>query len=254
MDLRTLRENFETAPPKGRRCRPFVFLTLFALLLSGSLSLAKAEVPMGDSQFKSLRIEYEINGEHQNGHETFVQKEKKTFRDTFIATKILYQKYEEHSLEIDDGVFFYRINLIDNTGIKIPSINKLKEQIIEANPHLYKTGQLPSPLRVTPAKGKLDKTETVQGRECAVYVSNNQLLYIWSDVVLKQVWEVVGKTTKEATKLELDGDVSDTAFDVPPGIRFQEPVNDSSDTSVPRLPADSSNGGASKSIAPDIAK
>ncbi len=209
---------------------------------------------MGACQFKSLRVEYEIHGEHQSGRETFIQKEKKTSRETFITTKVLYQKYEEHNLEIDDGIFFYHINLIDKTGIKIPSINKLKEQMIEANPHLYKTGHLPSPLLVTPSKGKFDKTETVQGKECAVYVSNNQLLYIWQDIILKQVWEVVGKTTKTATKLELNVDVLDSDFKIPPGIRFQEQTSFSLDTNIPSFPADSSSGDASKSIAPDTAK
>jgi hypothetical protein len=205
--------------------KSLVFSTLFAFFLSSALGLAKAEIPMGADRFKSLWIEYKIEGEHQSGRETFIQKEKKTSRETHIITKVLYQQYEEHNLEIDDGDFFYCINLIDKTGIKIPSINKLKEQMVESNPHLYKTGQLPSPLHVTPSKGKLEKTEMVQGKECAVYVSNRQVLYIWQDLILKQEWEMVGKSTKAATKLELNANVSDSIFEIPPGILFQDPTH-----------------------------
>jgi hypothetical protein len=193
---------------------------LYFTFFSGYPITPKAEIPMGADRFDSIKIVYSINGKFQNGRETFIQKEGKTYREVFLETKILANTYHEHTLEIDDGVHFYRINLINNTGIKLPSLNKLKKEMIDKNPHLFKSGEN-HPLRITPSKGMLDISETIQGKECRSYLHNNKIIFIWEDIILKEIWEVFGKTVKKAESLEIDGTIDDSVFQIPEGLTFK---------------------------------
>jgi len=195
-------------------------LLLYFMVFSGYPITPKAEIPIGANKFDSLKISYSISGKFQNGHETFIQKSDKTFRETYLETKILANTFHEHILEIDDGQYFYRINMINKTGIKLPSLNKLKKEMIKKNPHLFKDGKH-HPLRITPSKGMLDISETIQGKECRSYLHNNKIIFIWEDIILKEIWEVFGKTIKEADTLEVDIQIDDSVFQIPEGLHFQ---------------------------------
>jgi hypothetical protein len=206
----------------------FLFNILFFIGFSSYHSLAKAEVPMGANKYQTLKIVYSVSGEHQKGEEIFIQKEGMTYREVNIRTKLLKKEYTEHTIEIDDGIFFYRINVLDKTGIKLPSINQIKKQMIRNNPHLFGDGKK-TPLTISPSQGLLKKTEPVLGRECRIYLHHNQMMYIWDEIVLKEIDDIFGKTVKEAKTLDLDIPIEDSFFRVPEGIHFPKviPINQS---------------------------
>lgn len=207
---------------KIHRLKKIIILFIFvSMILYGYSMSPKAEIPMGANKFKSIKINYSVKGKYQNGYENFIQKNDKTYRETYLQTKILANTFKEHTLEIDDGVTFYRINLINNTGIKLPSLNKLKKEMIQKNPHLFKDGKH-HPLRITPTKGKLKLKETIQGKECESYLHNNKIIYIWEDIILQEVWEVFGKTIKRAESLEINGKIKDKIFQVSKNIKFRD--------------------------------
>ncbi|MBN2145169.1 MAG: hypothetical protein JW774_11145 [Candidatus Aureabacteria bacterium] len=178
---------------------------------------------MGANKYSTLRIEYSILGEHQKGQEIFIQKNGKTYREVNILTKVLRKEYTEHTIEIDDGTYFYRINLVDKTGMKLPSINRIKRQMVENNPHLFGKGKL-NPLSISPPQGLLKKTENILGRECRIYLHHNQMIYIWDEIILREINDVFGKTVKEAKKLDLNIPIEETFFSVPEGIHFFDSV------------------------------
>jgi len=174
---------------------------------------------MGGKQYKTIHIKYSIKGEYQQGEEEFIQKNGKTYRKVSITTKIIANTFAEKTLEIDDGENFFRINLINKTGIKLPSINKLRKEMIEKNPHLFKNKKN-NPFTITPVMGKLNFTQTVLDKECQGFVKNNKVYYIWNNIILKEMWEVLGKTTKVAKTLNLDTQVDDEIFKIPDDIKF----------------------------------
>jgi hypothetical protein len=67
----------------------------------------------------------------------------------------------------------------------------------------------------------LDISETIQGKECRSYLHNNKIIFIWEDIILKEIWEVFGKTVKKAESLEIDGTIDDSVFQIPEGLTFK---------------------------------
>lgn len=193
-------------------------MPFFSLFINAEIRTG-AEIPMGADKFNSLLVEYDISGKYQTGKETFLQKNGKTFRETYIETKILSKTFYEHTLEIDDGVMFYRINLINKTGIRLPSLNTMKRKMIEKNPHLFSPGT-PNPLSITPPKGLLNKTEKILDKECKVYLYNNRMFYIWENIILQEIYDIVDKSVKKAKKLEINKTVDDQSFIVPKEVSF----------------------------------
>lgn len=175
---------------------------------------------MGSNHFKSIRIEYEITGKHQKGVEIFIQKDKKTIRKLKIDTKILDKTYSENTLEIDDGSIFVRIDLINKIGIQLPSLNSLKQEMINKNPQFFDSNKN-NPLNVTPPKGLLNKTEKILDKECKVYFFNNRFIYIWQEILLQEIFDMFEKSTKRAIKLDIDIPIDDSEFQIPADIKFQ---------------------------------
>ncbi|EKD28210.1 MAG: hypothetical protein ACD_79C00386G0003 [uncultured bacterium] len=196
-----------------------LLLALFFKLIGVYSFSPKAEIPMGSDKYEQLSINYTINGENQKGYENFIQKSGKTLREKFIETKILSNSFKEHTLEIDDGECFYRINLLNKTGIKLPSLNKLKKNMIQKNPQLFKNSNY-DPFQITPSKGKLKIKENILGKDCDGFLINNKVVFIWNNIILKESWEIFGTTIKIAEKLILDEEINDSVFNIPKGIKL----------------------------------
>lgn len=198
-----------------------LFWFFFSIFSGYSRSLPSAEIPMGANKFESIKVTYKISGKYQTGTEEFIQKGDKTYRKILIETKIMSNIFRENTLEIDDGVTFYRINLINKSGIKLPSLNKLKKEMITKNPQLFQNSEH-NPLKISPKSGLQEKKESVLGKECNVYLNNNKLVYIWEDIILQEIWEVFGKIAKTADNLEVNIPVEENIFFVPKNIKFDE--------------------------------
>ena len=196
-----------------------VFYFLLNLLLVNISIFSNAEIPMGANKFDTLCLEYSLKGKYQTGKETFVQKQNKTCREVYLETNILSKKFMEHTLEIDDGVNFYRINLINKTGMKLPSLNSLKKQMVANNPQIFKPGSK-NPLSIAPPKGLTNKKETILDKECKVYFYNNRWIYIWEDIILQEIQDEMDKFIKKAEKLEVNTPIEDTRFQIPGDIKF----------------------------------
>ena len=199
--------------------KKYIFILFFFTTLSSYSTSLKAEIPMGGGKYNTIQIKYAIEGDYQQGEEEFIQKDGKTYRKVSITTKIVANTFAEKTLEIDDGKFFFRINLINKTGIKLPSINKLKKEMVAKNPHLFKNKKN-NPFAITPIRGQLNLTQNILDKECQGFVKNNKVYYIWNNIILKEIWEVLGKTTKIAKTLTLDTTIDDTIFTVPEDIKF----------------------------------
>ncbi len=197
-----------------------LFYFLLNLLLVNISIFSNAEIPMGANKFDTIRLEYSLKGKYQTGKETFIQKQNKTSREVYLETNILSKKFMEHTLEIDDGVNFYRINLINKTGMKLPSLNSLKKQMVANNPQIFKAGNK-NPLSIAPPHGLTDKKETILDRECKVYFYNNKWIYIWEDIILEEIQDEMDKFIKKAEKLEVNNTIEDSSFQVPNDIKFQ---------------------------------
>lgn len=197
-----------------------IFYCLLNLLLVNISIFSNAEIPMGSNKFDSIRLEYSLSGKYQTGKETFIQKQNKTSREVYLETNILSKKFMEHTLEIDDGVNFYRINLINKTGMKLPSLNSLKKQMVANNPQIFKSGRK-NPLSIAPPKGLTDKKETILDKDCKVYFYNNKWTYIWEDIILQEIQDAMDKFIKKAEKLEVNITIDDSSFQIPKEIKFQ---------------------------------
>ena len=196
-----------------------LYFSLLNLLLINISIFSNAEIPMGGDKFDTLYIEYSLSGKYQTGKETFIQSQNKTSREIYLETNILSKKFMEHTLEIDDGVNFYRINLINKTGMKLPSLNSLKKQMIANNPQIFKAGRK-NPLSIAPPRGLTNKKETILGKECKVYFYNNKWIYIWEDVLLQEIEDAMDKFIRKAEKLEVNLPVDDSRFMIPKDIKF----------------------------------
>lgn len=202
-------------------------------------SIAQAEIPMGDGKFNSLKIIYSIKSTHLEGSETFIQLGKKTFKELITTTTWHNLSNQEHTIEIDNGVQFYRINMLDKTAVALPSINKMKEEMVRRNPHLF-NDILPSPLLITPKSPPLPEITTIMGKDCQVFAIRNKLLFIWNDILLKEIYEEIETVTKTATQLETNIAISEDYFNVPSHITIlssSETFNTPTiQTSVTKLP------------------
>lgn len=199
--------------------KTIVFFCLLNLILVNISIFSNAEIPMGGDKFDTIYIEYSLSGKYQTGKETFIQAQNKTSREVYLETNILSKKFMEHTLEIDDGVNFYRINLINKTGMKLPSLNSLKKQMIANNPQIFKSGRK-NPLSIAPPKGLTNKKETILNKECKVYFYNNKWIYIWENILLQEIQDAMDKFIKKAEKIEVNTPIEDSSFKIPKDIKF----------------------------------
>ncbi|MCX6357540.1 MAG: hypothetical protein NT045_06675 [Candidatus Aureabacteria bacterium] len=84
--------------------------------------------------FKSAIITYKISGAMQDGTQTLHIDDygKKTRTERTTTLKIMGMQRKDSSLEIDDGINHYRIDLIAKTGEKSPSFSRRADELLKS--------------------------------------------------------------------------------------------------------------------------
>jgi hypothetical protein len=179
--------------------------------------------------FKSAIITYRISGSIQQGAQTLYIDDygtkTRTERETTI--NVMGAKRKHSSLEIDDGNYHYRIDLMRKTGEKTPSYSKMAEEMVRTMSEDQKKDM--EKLGKELAKGLTGKEEmkpagkgTVLGKECAVYDLMGVKTWLWNNLALKIENPALGNMLQEAVELQVDVPIAADRFKAPPDIKITE--------------------------------
>jgi hypothetical protein len=211
---------------RRRVMRKIPFLTM---LLAAIAALAPALADQKPYPFKSAIIKYRIGGSIQQGTQTLYiddhGKKTRTERETTI--NVMGMKRKDSSLEIDDGNYHYRIDLIRKTGEKLPSYSKRAEEMVKAMSAEQKKGM--EALGKELAKG-LTGTEDMKptgkgvilGKECKMYDLMGVKSWLWNNLALKIENPGLGNMVQEAVEIAVDVPIDANKFKPPPGIAITE--------------------------------
>jgi hypothetical protein len=205
-------------------------LILSATILIVAIGAAATAVDSSRAYpFKSAIITYRISGSIQQGAQTLYiddyGKKTRTERETTIT--VMGAKRKDSSLEIDDGNYHYRIDLMRKTGEKTPSYSKMAEEMVRTMSEDQKNDM--EKLGKELAKGLTGKEAvkpagkgTVLGKECAVYDLMGVKSWLWNNLALKIKNPALGNMTQEAVELKVDVPIEPDKFKVPPDVKISE--------------------------------
>ncbi len=204
-------------------------------LVTVSLLLLKTWQPLAaeDSQppypFKSAIVNYKISGSIQQGTEKLYIDEhgRKTRKERNTTITILGTKKADSTIEIDDGKYHYRIDLIKKTGEKSPSYSKMAEEILksmspEQKEEMKEVGkEILSGLKSEGVMKPIGKGK-ILGKECEIYEVMGVKTYKWKNLALKIESPMLGNMAQEATELKIDCPIPPDKFKPPAGIKLSE--------------------------------
>ncbi len=210
-----------------------LLLTSIALLtFAASVALA---TDTGPRELASGMIEYEISttgrGTTMTGTKTewfadhgrrSATLEKKTTKTDAFGQKST-ERTEE--LSIADGDTVYTIDLVNKTGTKM-DVGALKAMGAAMAGKMMADGTLPKNLREFVEKngGKWLPAEMFLGRKCDVYEVMGVRSWAYKGIILRTESSIAGVVTKEVAKtFEENASVPASRFEVPAGIKFEEP-------------------------------
>lgn len=197
------------------------------MLVAAALSSRAEDAPR--YPFKSAVVVYKIGGTIQEGTQTvFIDdygRRTRTERSTTLT--ILGRAQRESIVEIDDGEWSYRIDLIKKTAEKTPSFSRLARETVRTMSPAQKTafeeigreltkGHTASGEIARKGKGK------VLGRDCDVYEAMGMTTWIWKNLPLKKESPSLGNMVQEAVELNVDVPIPPEKFLPPPGVEITE--------------------------------
>ncbi|MCX6338970.1 MAG: hypothetical protein NTX71_03505 [Candidatus Aureabacteria bacterium] len=208
--------------------RDSLFLTATVLIMA----IVAAAMAIDNSRaypFKSAIITYRISGSIQQGTQTLYIDDHgtKTRTERETTMNVMGTKRKDSSLEIDDGNYHYRIDLMRKTGEKTPSYSKMAEEMVRTMSEDQKKDM--EKLGKELAKGLTGREAVkpagkgiVLGKECAVYDLMGVKSWLWNNLALKIKNPALGNMTQEAVELKVDVPIEPDKFKVPPDVKITE--------------------------------
>jgi hypothetical protein len=179
--------------------------------------------------FKTAVITYRISGSLQEGTQTLYISDygRKTRTERETSLTIMGQKRKESTIEIDDGDYLYRIDLLRKTGEKTPSYNKLAREMVKLmSPEQKKAMEDLGKELVKGLTGseelKPEGTGKVMGRECTIYNVMGVKSWQWNNLPLKTENPALGNMVQEAVDISIDTPIPSDKFTPPQGIAITE--------------------------------
>jgi hypothetical protein len=201
-------------------------LTLFVIIIAAAVLPARAE-ERPRYPFKSAVVVYKISGTIQEGTQTvFIDdhgRKMRTERDT--ALTILGRTQKESIVEIDDGEWIYRIDLVKKTAEKAPSYSRIAREMVGAMSPAQKTAFEEIGRELTrghavsgevASKGK----EKVLGRDCDLYEAMGMTTWLWNNLPLRKKSPSLGDMVQEAVELKVDVPIPPEKFLPPRGMKI----------------------------------
>ena len=210
-----------------------LLLTSIALLTFASSVALRAD--SGPRELASGLIEYELSttgmGTTMTGTKTewFADHGRRTatLEKKTTKTDVFGQKSTERTeeLSIVDGDTVYTIDLVNKTGTKM-DMAAMKALGAAMAGKMMADGNLPKNLREFVEKngGKWLPAETFLGRKCDVYELMGVRSWAYKGQILRMEASIAGVVTKEVAKtFEENSSIPASRFEVPTGIKFEEP-------------------------------
>ncbi len=195
--------------------KKFSFLLGIVFFFSSSVFSMEKIMPL--IRFDTLYIKYIIEGEYEKGaEEVFIK------GDKYLTIKeIKYTgKDKQKIMELDDGFFYYKIDLLSKTGIKRSSLIQQNKQQKTVKQHMDYTSAVTSSLK---GHVKSGNTEVVLGKTCNIYVFLGVSTSIWNNIILKkEMNNILGYSLTKATILNVDAPLADNIFKVPDDVIIED--------------------------------
>jgi len=174
--------------------------------------------------FQTAKIAYQITGSSNGTSEVLIKGEKKKIHNQITQKKIDGTEQKIDTLLIQDADKLYTLDPSTKTGsmVKQPFYAELQKLTPEQRQQRMVAEAIRdnrSPEDQQKAPSKPEKTETVAGQTCDLYVTSTNLqTCLWQGIPLKAVASLPDygiNTETTATSIELNQDISDSEFDVP---------------------------------------
>ena len=174
--------------------------------------------------FSTAKIEYTITGSSNGTSEVLIKGEKKKIHNQITQKKPDGTEQTTDTLLIQDADKLYTLNPQTKTGSlvtqpiysdlqKLTPEERQQKMILEA----IRDDRSPEEQQTNPPKP--EKSESVAGQQCDLYVTNANLqTCLWQGVPLKAVASLPEygiQTETTAISVVLNQDISDSEFDVP---------------------------------------
>ena len=214
---------------EGTHMRKTPLLLISTMLIMAIGVLTPAIAAPKPYPFKSAIIKYRISGSIQQGTQTLYiddhGKKTRTERETTI--NVMGMKRKDSSLEIDDGNYHYRIDLMKKTGEKLPSYSRRADEMVKAMSAEQKKEM--ETLGKELAKG-LTGTEEMKpsgkgiilGKECAIYDLMGVKSWLWNNIALKIENPGLGNMVQEAVEIAVDVPLDADKFKPPSDVAITE--------------------------------
>jgi hypothetical protein len=170
---------------------------------------------------KSAFIEYAHTGS-ATGTETWYMDNngKLSARYTELTEKSFGTTTKTSQVVIQKDSVFYTINLIERTG--------LKQTVHIDQADIDKWGKNPEEAWTNMGFKKVGD-ETILGKPCQIWEGMSTKSWIWQNFVLKTQVDLFGKSTVEATKIDIGGAIDKSKFEIPADIKMEESVINAND-------------------------
>lgn len=177
--------------------------------------------------FETAVIDYSMQG-YVEGTGTVYIKGNKSANETHVIIKNSQKEESMDSLLIDNGEYSYQIDLNKNTGtvnknaiyqeLKRLTLDKRMEFIIKnATGSMGASGSVPVP----------ESQEQIAGQKCDMYkIPSLGQVCLWYGKPLSSRIDIPGMgITNEltATKVQMNVDIPDSRFDIPSGVKLDDP-------------------------------
>lgn len=202
---------------------------LLPTLIAAMALLADATAAPKPYPFKSAVIKYRIGGSIQQGTQTLYiddyGNKTRTERDTVIS--VIGSKRKDSSLEIDDGNYHYRIDLLRKTGEKQPSYSRRADEMVKAMSADQKREM--ETLGKEMARGLTGAEEmkasgkgVILGKECKTYDLMGVKSWLWNNLALKMENPGLGNMVQEAVEIAVDVPIDADKFKPPSDVVITE--------------------------------
>jgi hypothetical protein len=163
---------------------------------------------------KSAIVEYKCTGTNTGTEILYLDNNGRlSARYSQLTTKAFGSSNKTDQIVIQNESTTYTIDLINKTGVK--STLKMDEKEMKEWTETAET--------IWKDMG-FEKTGegTVLGKNCDIYEGMSTKIWVWKNLALKTEINMFGKSTIEATRLEVDIPIDNNKFRVPDGIKMTE--------------------------------
>lgn len=178
-----------------------------------------------NTEYNSGILTYKITADYESGSEIFLFKNNKTFKHKKII-KTTDNSISE-TIEINDGKFFFVIDMINKTGIKYenPSIFNTEEdteEIKKEKREMIQSFKEEIKPVLNQSSNVVNEDIIFFGKPCKVIKNIFSTSYVWNKFTLRHEITFPIKRIKEITNIQMNALVSDMKFIPPSDITFKD--------------------------------